>query len=204
MAAVRVTQTKCPECSASIRVTSTADHMRCEYCGMTLQIEHKRAPRTPTMTAPRTVYVPPPMPVPARLAMWLGPILPIVIVGSQLWPQLRGYVPGDDVRAVDCCRRRFVLSCSLPQWRNSGTFAPFTPDGVMALRWKMPDDLSPEPPSRKYRRYRAGLATRLDRIEAAVGEVRATMRRLVEATPHPPSQRTSDRRADRLDRDVHA
>jgi hypothetical protein len=93
MASVRVQQTKCPECSASLEIKADAESTRCAYCGTTLHVEHKRAPRNPTQVQPATIYVPPPMPIAARLGMFLGPIIPIIIVGTQLWPMIRGYVP---------------------------------------------------------------------------------------------------------------
>ncbi len=120
MAAARIRQTKCPECSASLDVDPTAETMKCAYCGTPLQIENKRPPRDPALTAPRTVYVPTGPPPAARLAMLIGPLLPIVIVGTQFWPQLRGFLPVVGNQLPVTCGLNGHVSISGKQWSGTG------------------------------------------------------------------------------------
>jgi len=93
MATVRVTQTKCPECSASLEIKAGAESLRCSYCGTALSIENKRPPRDVTLTQPRTIYVPPAMPSSLKAIGWLSGLLPFLIMGGVFWPQLRAYLP---------------------------------------------------------------------------------------------------------------
>jgi hypothetical protein len=74
-------------------VPAEATEVRCAYCGTPLAIEHKRPPKDPTLTQPRTVYVAPPRPLGARLAFFIGPLITASVLGTQFWPQLRTMVP---------------------------------------------------------------------------------------------------------------
>ena len=93
MAQVKVHQHKCPECSANLTVPDEATSVRCNYCGNTLSVEHKRPPKNPTQAVPHTIYVPSGPPLAARFAMFAGPLVPIIVLTTIFWPRLRSAIP---------------------------------------------------------------------------------------------------------------
>ncbi len=94
MAQVKVRQHKCPECSANLDIPDDVESVRCKYCGNSLSIEHKRPPKKQAEVQPRTIYIPSGPPPAARFAMFVGPLIPLVILASVFWPRIKHLLPG--------------------------------------------------------------------------------------------------------------
>ena len=111
MASVRVTQTKCPEFSASLTIDAGKASMRCAYCGTSLSIEDKRPQRDVTMTQPRTIYVPPAVPGSLKAFAWLSGLLPLVIVHISIHDKTYSG-PGPLIRGGVNCKIE-IKNCKL-------------------------------------------------------------------------------------------
>jgi DNA-directed RNA polymerase subunit RPC12/RpoP len=67
---------KCPECHAPLPVPENDGDVRCEYCGTTIHVTHRKPAAA---LPPHTLYVPPAMPGAIRATIVIGTLLPAII-----------------------------------------------------------------------------------------------------------------------------